>query len=593
MSTITDLYRQRRAASVAHCEAPAPPCSRCGMLACLCRPRFFAGQVLTADDLNRLDAYMRGKHRLHNRQLHGWGVVNGLEVTCIPCGSGVTVSCGYAISPCGDDIVVCEPVAVDVCALIGRCQPVLPVCDPPRPAGSVPCPEAEQEWVLAIRYAEAPTRGVQPLYGAPAAGCGCGNAGCGCGGGAGCTCGGGAKAAAPCPPARPRGAPVQCEPTVVCEGFTFEVYRRPVRNPNDGDDGDRSDAALLRRFQCCVQALLRNAPPQPAEPPTGNPAGWQLWAVRFKAHLLARLSERPGTNCELLARLQALVIPPAGNAAGLPAALQLLAVVFVDALFGCLCSALLPPCPLPSPDERVPLATLHVSGGDCRVLRICNWSTERRIAVTMPALEYWLSTLPFFEALRELLQKACCFDLASLLRGDRQDDAPGAAGTVGALRAAAPGDLGDRGALADERATLRLNPQLDDPQPLQGFSRAFAQSLFTPGRTITAEALLDGLLSGRGDLALDAGALPGWLAANQLGRPIGSVFGAELAAVFRPDADTAGLQRTVAELAARVKVNEVEIAALRGHGVPGADPAGPAGPGVPPASPGRAKRGRK
>ena len=26
--------------------------------------------------------------------------------------------------------------------------------------------------------------------------------------------------------AKPRGAPVQCEPTVICEGFAFDVYRQ-------------------------------------------------------------------------------------------------------------------------------------------------------------------------------------------------------------------------------------------------------------------------------------------------------------------------------------------------------------------------------
>src|SRR5262249_50319348 len=79
-----------------------PPCE-CGLLECLCRPRFFAGQLLTEQDLNRLDAYIRAKNRLHTLQLHGFGVVNGLEVRCEPCGDGVVVTTGYAISPCGDD----------------------------------------------------------------------------------------------------------------------------------------------------------------------------------------------------------------------------------------------------------------------------------------------------------------------------------------------------------------------------------------------------------------------------------------------------------------------------------------------------------
>ena len=81
----------------------------CGGLECLCRPRFFAGQLLTEEDLNRLERYVVDKNRLHNRYLHGWGVVCGLEVVCDPCGSGhVIVRTGYALSPCGDDIVVCK-----------------------------------------------------------------------------------------------------------------------------------------------------------------------------------------------------------------------------------------------------------------------------------------------------------------------------------------------------------------------------------------------------------------------------------------------------------------------------------------------------
>ncbi len=563
MSTITDLYRQRRAASVAHCAPPAPACSTCGMLECVCRPRFFAGQVLTADDLNRLDAYIRAKHRLHNRQLHGWGVVNGLEVTCAPCGDGVTVSCGYALSPCGEDIVVCDSTEVDVCALITHCEEPVPRCDPPRRGAARRCPEDEQEWVLAIRYAESPTRGVLPLYGRSESACGCGNSGCG-GAAAGCGCGGRKAIKCTCAP-KPRGAPVQCEPTVICEGHAFEVYRAPAPANDDKRGGHESE--LLERLRCCIEALLKGAPPQPAEPITGNAAAWRLWALRFQQHLLGKLRQRPGVNCALLDRLEGLVIPPLAdnNTAALAAAIQLLFVVFIDALMNCFCSALLPPCPLPSEDERVALATLHVAMNPCRVLRVCNWSTQRRIAVTMPALEYWLGTFPFIAALRELLQKACCFDLAALLR-EREPTQPGVAST----RAAAD--------IAQDRATLRLNPTLDDPAALQGFSRSLMQSMFTPGGTITPDLLAEGLLSGKGNLPLAADALPQWLLMNQLARPMGGIVGSELLAVLGgsavdtapsseppPDdaADAAALRESVAALAARVDAQQAEIAALR------------------------------
>ena len=104
---------------------PSPacqPCPQCGGLECLCRPRFFAGQLLSEQDLNRLNNYILAKNRLHNRYLVGHGVVCGLQVSCDPCGNAVSVSPGYAIDPCGNDIIVCSPDTVDVCSLINACS---------------------------------------------------------------------------------------------------------------------------------------------------------------------------------------------------------------------------------------------------------------------------------------------------------------------------------------------------------------------------------------------------------------------------------------------------------------------------------------
>src|SRR2546421_11132 len=53
------------------------------------RPRFFAGQLLTEDDLEQLTAYITGKARLRNRMLFGPGVVSGLHVVCGPCGGDI------------------------------------------------------------------------------------------------------------------------------------------------------------------------------------------------------------------------------------------------------------------------------------------------------------------------------------------------------------------------------------------------------------------------------------------------------------------------------------------------------------------------
>ena len=83
------------------------------------RPRFFAGQLLTEDDLQALTDYVVGKNRLHNRYLFGDGVVCGLSVTCHPCGGDkVTVAPGYALDCCGNDLLVPCKEELDVKSLI-------------------------------------------------------------------------------------------------------------------------------------------------------------------------------------------------------------------------------------------------------------------------------------------------------------------------------------------------------------------------------------------------------------------------------------------------------------------------------------------
>jgi len=78
------------------------------------RPRFFQGQLLAVDDLAQEQNYLREKLRRHNRMLHGWGIVCGLEVT--PNGSNVLVAPGYALGPCGDEISIEQATTIDVSA---------------------------------------------------------------------------------------------------------------------------------------------------------------------------------------------------------------------------------------------------------------------------------------------------------------------------------------------------------------------------------------------------------------------------------------------------------------------------------------------
>jgi len=80
---------------------------------CLNKPlthnRYFAGYLLTAEDLENEQSYFVEKNRQHNRFLHGVGVVCGLEVKADPERSGsVVVSPGLAIDGTGREVLVPE-----------------------------------------------------------------------------------------------------------------------------------------------------------------------------------------------------------------------------------------------------------------------------------------------------------------------------------------------------------------------------------------------------------------------------------------------------------------------------------------------------
>ena len=442
-----------------------PVCPACGGLECLCRPRFFPGQLLTDEDLNRLERYVVEKNRLHNRYLVGWGVVCGLEVVCDACDSDrVVVRTGYALSPCGDDIIVCKDASVNVCELITRCKP-RDECDPyaqPRPRD---CRGARNEWVLAICYDERPTRGITALLGsgddACCSKCGCGGSGscdckdgkgicgcgkpsgdCGCGGpGAGCGCTGTATTASTATSKKRKYAP-QCEPTQICEGYRFIAYPKP--QPVKGFTGTvgTDNAAgglgnellwawlyanrsrfgpLLERLLCCiVRALeLRNAIREGRV--VDGVAGFAVYeeyagalrefAADFALHRCSFVSRAAGQYTDARAWISS-----AGNVARLDAAtaaelaerFRQLDATWLDIVAECFCSALLPGCPAPAVKNCVPLAVIKVTDDPCRVVEICNWD-ERKILITWRTILYWLSWLPW-QNLRTWIANLCCGD---------------------------------------------------------------------------------------------------------------------------------------------------------------------------------------
>jgi hypothetical protein len=81
------------------------------------RLRYFVGQLLTADDLQKEQSYFRHKNQLHNRFEVGHGVVCGLRVTAVATtqGNGLRVSAGLALDAWGREILF--PSDVDIVPL--------------------------------------------------------------------------------------------------------------------------------------------------------------------------------------------------------------------------------------------------------------------------------------------------------------------------------------------------------------------------------------------------------------------------------------------------------------------------------------------
>src|SRR5690606_34775561 len=202
------------------------------------------------------------------------------------------------------------------------------------------------------------------------AGCStCGSAAkrCSCGGSrsaGSCSCGGGGTAmkgatgAALCscsatPPARPRNAPAECEPTITCESYEFVTYKVPQPVSPDRDPGRAPvlGGSLVDRFRCCWQGFMDALLDPPGDLSRDryaqSPRAWADWLADTRDALLVFYSRYPGYNCETIQRLRCIAIPTP-NSDGFPdrfdAVVRDFAVLALEQLFACICSAMLPPC---------------------------------------------------------------------------------------------------------------------------------------------------------------------------------------------------------------------------------------------------------
>jgi hypothetical protein len=203
---------------------------------------------------------------------------------------------------------------------------------------------------------------------------------------------------------------ISCEPTLICEGYRFAAYRAPTSNTRG-----YGEAAL--RVLCCLRELLtelyaaRGAQLQTA-------AQSSAYLVGVRNVLAGYVNNGQFYDCALATRLAAIVIPAptrdaqalAGNAA-YQTTLAALTEVGAALIRKCLCAALLPPCPAPAPTDCVPLATVTVTNGTCRVVSVCNIGA-RKFLVTLPNLQYWLSlfttSVNGMSPLQAALEAFCC-----------------------------------------------------------------------------------------------------------------------------------------------------------------------------------------
>jgi len=416
-------------------RAVACSCPACTGLECLQRPRFFAGQLLSEAELNNEMDYILAKQRLHNRYLHGVGTVCGLEVVCSNCDGQVVIKPGYAIDPCGNDIVVCEEQQFDVLKAIQACCDAVKkknktVCDPYQPFNPG-CTGQEEHWCITIAYQETPTQPVTPLR-AKSKTCSCagscsGVGSCGCSGSNGSTSSNGCSTAT----APTTATSTACEPTRILEGFTLGVVPDPETCATS--DTLLQDTLLANVIQCFSPLLnIKSAFSRTTADILGLSLSSSLVNSQFQnseAYLACCQFRQYVINlftgadfaikCKALNVFDAIVCPqPPSSQAGNdssgsdPTYLKLIQenilktlLMLAELIRDCVCSAFLPSCPTDPGDDRLILACLTIKDGT--ITNICNFGC-RQFAGGFPSFFYWLSLIPVVPLFKLLLDDICC-----------------------------------------------------------------------------------------------------------------------------------------------------------------------------------------
>lgn len=409
-------------------------CPACDGLKCLCRPHFSDGQLLAAEDLRGLIEYVREKNKLQNRFLHGPGVVCGLEVTCHDCEGWVTVGEGYAIDPCGNDIVLCDDRDFNLIDHIQKCRRThrREDCDPIWGSDTHNCREEQEYWCLTVSYEERQARRQPALRPGTTDTCGCcrGNGhSCGCG------CHHQYRAQPTSTQINRQRRPgsgqlvAYCEPTLVCEGYCLDVVKVSKSYCSDILRGQLEDTFFGRAVACLkvISEFINSRMPKggvsalfPAFLPASSISFDNATAVAptDQYENLCRLYEAVrdlyvqnpyNVRCSLRDTLKLIDCPtpsPSETAttynAKISATLYQLVALIVQYILDCICHALLPPCPTEPDDDRLILACVTIKND--KIDHICNFSCRQHSGAA-PSVSYWISIVPL---IAQYIQRICC-----------------------------------------------------------------------------------------------------------------------------------------------------------------------------------------
>jgi hypothetical protein len=403
-------------------------CPACTDLQCLERPRYFSGQLLTEAELNSEQAYMLAKSRLHNRYLHGSGVACGLQVSCGTSAGKVSIQPGFAIDPCGNDIIVCSAQEFDVLQRIQeydkqRRQRNRSQANPTRTSTNTNCKDVERYYCLTIAYQEVETRLTNALRKGSTTSSSS-SKGCGCG----CQSSQSTTTTTTSSSSTMTSSQVSCEPTRISEGYLLDIVEVPVDYCGNVKDVWESTLlakviAGLKDVKAFLDTRLRGTNTYETLTPlafTGQTDASTQTLYESCCRLRQAIKDLYGqdplnTNCpapDLFTQVVCQKPTDNGDETYMQQTrttlYQLLALLMQYILHG-ICQLLIPPCPTQT-EDRLTLACFTIKND--AIIDICDFC-HRSSAGSFPALYRWLSLVPIAPLIAYAIERICCYDWLS------------------------------------------------------------------------------------------------------------------------------------------------------------------------------------